>query len=164
MKNIILIVCVVGLLAIGYAFFGQRGTINDSDNDKEEIQVASSKVDLSNQGLDKIPEYAFSKTQIEELDVSNNNLTGAIQAEIRHLKNLKVLKASNNFMTGVPAEIGQLQKLEVLDLSNNQLTGLPHELGNLKNLKTLNLSGNDYSEFDLDIIRQGLPGNINLIL
>ena len=99
----------------------------------------------------------FDRSYLEELDVSGNNLTGALPAEIRKLQKLKILKARNNKMTGVPAEIGQLSKLEILDLSNNQLTGLPYELGNLKNLKTFNLSGNNYSTLDLDRIRKDLP-------
>ena len=125
--------------------------------------ISSKSLDLSGQGLTKIPDYVFNRTDLEELVVSNNRLTGAIQAEIRNLKNLKILRAGNNQMTGVPAEIGQLQNLEVLDLSNNKLTGLPNELANLKNLKTLNLSGNQYSTQDLDFIRRALP-NVNYIL
>ncbi|MBN1462398.1 MAG: leucine-rich repeat domain-containing protein [Paludibacteraceae bacterium] len=74
------------------------------------------------------------------------------------------MNASDNQMTGVPAEIGQLDDLEVLDLSNNELTGLPYELGNLKNLKTLNLSGNNYAKQDLEIIKQGLSSDIEIIL
>jgi Leucine-rich repeat (LRR) protein len=130
---------------------------------KNENQQAGNKLDLSNQGLEKIPEYVFGLKNLEELYVSNNKLTGAIQAEIRYFQNLKILDASNNQMTGVPAEIGQLSHLEVLNLSNNQLTGLPYELGNLQNLKMLNISGNDYSKLDLDIITKKLPQNLNII-
>ena len=114
-------------------------------------------LDLSRQNLSKLQGDVFSQTQLERLDISSNNLTGALPAEIRHLANLKVLNASNNRMTGVPAEIGQLSKLEVLDLSNNQLTGLPQEIANLKNLKVLDLSGNNPSKQDLDVIQKALP-------
>jgi len=120
-------------------------------------------LNLSGQGLKNIPMDIFDRTALESLDISNNQLTGAIPAEIRKLKNLKVLKANNNLMTGVPAEIGQLANLEILDLSNNKLTGLPYELGNLKNLRVLNLAGNKYSELDLGIIRQSLT-QTNFIL
>jgi Leucine-rich repeat (LRR) protein len=102
-------------------------------------------------------------TNLEELNLSNNQLTGAIQSQIGQLKKLKVLKAGNNLMTGVPAEVGQLTNLQVLDLSNNQLTGLPNELGNLKNLQTFNISGNDYSSQDLNGIVQKLPASVNII-
>lgn len=110
-------------------------------------------LDLSGQGLEKVPSDIFKRTNLESLDLSGNNLTGAIPAEIRFLKNLRVLDLSGNQMTGLPAELGQLNRLEVLDVSDNALTGLPLELGNLTQLKTLDLSGNDYSEYDLNLIR-----------
>ena len=130
-----------------------------------ESKVSSDKIiNLSNQGLDSIPSSVFDKTNIEELNVSNNSLTGSIQSQIQQLTKLKVLNASNNLMTGVPAEIGQLKNLEILNLSNNELTGLPNELSNLSNLKVLNLSGNDYSEQDLNIIKTGLSTNVEIII
>ena len=132
---------------------------------KEEQEEAQSgnTLNLSNQNLQKVPDSVFSKTNLEVLNISNNQLTGALQAEIRKLQNLRVLNASNNLMTGVPAEIGQLENLEVLDLSNNRLTGLPNELGNLKNLKTFNISGNNYSEADLNGIIEKLSNTVTII-
>lgn len=127
------------------------------------VVPAGNKLDLSNKGLTSIPGYVFNMTNLQELNVSHNRITGAIQAEIRHLQNLKILNASYNQMTGVPAEIGQLSQLEVLDLSYNQLTGLPYELGNLIKLKTFNLKGNNYATQDLDKIKQGIP-NTNIIV
>lgn len=137
-------------------------TTNKNINTNTTI-ITKNTLDLSGKGLSEIPESTFDKTNLTELNVSNNNLTGAIQAEIRHLQNLQILNASNNKMTGAPAEIGQLQNLRILNLSDNQLTGLPYELGNLKNLQTLNLSGNNYSEYDLNIITKSLPSDINII-
>jgi Leucine-rich repeat (LRR) protein len=121
-------------------------------------------LDLSGQGLDKLPAYVLSRTNLEELNISNNLITGALPSEIGKLTKLKVLNASNNMMTGVPAEIGYLPNLEVLDLSNNKLTGLPNELAQLKKLRILNLSGNAYSTHDLDITRVGLSPDVTIIL
>lgn len=146
----------------------------------------NNKLDLSGQQLKKVPDYIFRLTNLEELNISNNQITGALQAEIGNLKSLKVLDANNNLMTSIPAEIGQLpnlqvfnishnllagipkeigqaQSLQTLDLSNNQLTGLPFEMGILKNLQTLNISGNNYSSSDLDTISGSLPANVNII-
>lgn len=158
MKTIILVVVLI-LIGLSVAFF-----LTDVNNPGNSNPFQGKVLNLSNKGLTSIPSYVFSQVSLEELNVSNNNIGGAIQAEIRHLVNLRVLNASNNLMTGVPAEVGQLQKLEVLDLSNNRLTGLPNELGNLKNLKTLNLSGNQYSQQDLDYIRSKLSPIVNIIL
>lgn len=149
----------------------EANTVIQEEKDKL-VETAKTKLEdiktgvtenLSGKNLTKMPMSTFDQKDIEVLDISNNQLTGALPGEIRFLKNLKVLKANNNLMTGVPAEIGQLSNLEILDLSNNQLTGLPNELANLKNLKTFNISGNNYSEQDLNYIKERLP-NTNFIL
>jgi Leucine-rich repeat (LRR) protein len=132
-------------------------TAKSKNNESKKI------LDLSGQGLTKVSGNVFSQTDLEELNLSDNKLSGALPGEIRHLQGLKVLNVSKNMMTGVPAEIGQLQNLQVLDLSDNQLTGLPNELGNLKKLRILNLSGNKYSQQDLDVILKGLPKEVSII-
>ncbi len=144
------------------------------------------KLDLSGQQLKKVPDYVFELENLKELDISNNQITGNLPAEIGNLKNLQILKANNNLMTGMPAEIGQLpnlqvcnisqnflasvpkeigraQSLQTLDLSNNELIGLPYEIGTLENLQTFNISGNNYSSSDLDIILENLPTSTNII-
>lgn len=125
---------------------------------------ASLKIDLSNQGLIKVPSYIFEKTKAHELDLSNNTLTGSLPAEIHNLSELRILNLSDNQFSGVPAEVGQLRNLEILDLSNNKLTGLPYELGNLTNLKRLNLRGNNYAKADLDLIKKSLPSETQIII
>ena len=136
------------------------------DQAKEVKQLIESKnlisLDLSEQGLTKVPAYVFERTDLQSLDLSNNNLTGALQGEIRFLRNLKTLDLSGNKFSGIPAEVGQLKNLETLDLSNNLLTGLPYELGNLSNLKILDVSGNHYSEADLEVIKKGLSASVTI--
>lgn len=118
----------------------------------------------SNRSLSVLPSELLRDTSVEVLDLSNNNLKGALPAEIRLLKKLRILDVSNNQMTGIPAEIGQLEMLEELDYSNNQLTGLPLELGNLKRIKKINFSGNkELSQFDLSKIRAALPKDVVII-
>lgn len=165
MNKIILVVVVILIVLITaflWKYGGNLSPVNISYNKNTNFQYKN--LDLSSHGLTSIPSYVFNQKNLEELDVSHNSLTGAIQSQIGQLRNLKILNASYNQMTGVPAEVGQLQNLQVLDLSYNQLTGLPNELGNLKNLKTLNLSGNSYSQQDLDYIRSKLPSAVNIIL
>ena len=120
-------------------------------------------IDLSGQGLTQVPQSIFNQSSATVLDVSGNELSGALPAEVRHLSNLRTLDLSDNNFTGVPAEVGQLRDLEVLNLSNNPITGLPQEIGNLKNLQVLDLRGTDYSEADLSVIRQGLSANVEIM-
>lgn len=119
-------------------------------------------LDLSNQGLSKLPMDIFNQTDLTGLNVSGNKLTGALPSQIGNLKKLKTLDASNNQMTGIPAEIGRLTDLEYINYANNGITGLPNEIANLKKLKTINLTGNDYSTYDMSIIKQALP-NLQVI-
>lgn len=159
-------IALIVIVLIGGSVYMANNRISPSENKNPISQIDPGKqteqnifysLDLSNTTLKKVPMDVFSKVSLESLNVSNNQLEGSLQAEIRHLQNLKVLDLSNNNFSGVPAEIGQLQKLEVLNLSNNKITGLPNELGNLSNLKLLDLSGNQYSEADLAVIKKTLP-------
>jgi Leucine-rich repeat (LRR) protein len=97
------------------------------------------------------------------LDLSSRGLAGSLKAEVRQLTELRELNMSNNKLTGIPAEVGQLSKLEVLNLSNNPFTGLPQEIGNLKNLKVLDLRGTQYAKQDLEIIQKNLPSSTQVL-
>ena len=165
-KNMLILILGSLSLLLLVLLFKPASMTQTQEDEKEDFTApkTATKLDLSAQGLQKLPEYVVSQTNLEELDISSNNISGALPAEIRHLQNLKILNASNNQMTGVPAEVGQLRNLEVLDLSNNQLTGLPYELGNLKNLKVLDLSGNNYAEQDLETIKEALPASTQIVL
>ncbi|MFG1691469.1 putative Ig domain-containing protein [Gemmatimonadota bacterium] len=78
------------------------------------------------------------------IDISMNNMTGHITAELGKLSNLTKLSFYSNLLTGpIPAELGNLSKLQDLTLSLNLLSGsLPAELGYLSVLKTLTLESN----------------------
>jgi Leucine-rich repeat (LRR) protein len=148
---------------IGSSNVGMTGGSITADKNQPPLSVVPINIlNLSGQGLEKVPSSVFKMTNLEELDLSNNRLTGALPGEIRFLKNLRKLNVSNNQMTGIPAEIGQLTNLEELDYQNNQITGLPMEIQNLKKLRVFNLAGNNYSELDMAGIKRGLP-NLQVI-
>ena len=166
MGHLVFIALLVVLLlgSGGYALLSgslPKGSGHSSDGPSVST-VLGTRLDLSGKGLAQVPGYVFARADVEVLDLSRNNLSGALPAEVRRLSRLTTLDLSDNHFTGVPAEVGQLAQLEVLDLSNNPITGLPHELGNLKNLRTLDLSGTDYSEYDLAIIRESLGEGVDI--
>ena len=87
---------------------------------------------------------AYGQDQVDELSLSDNNLTGPIPPELGNLTNLTWLGLGNNSLTGpIPAELGNLTNLTWLELGTNGLTGpIPPELGNLTNLTLLGLWNN----------------------
>ena len=119
-------------------------------------------LDYSSQGLTTFPKEILTATKTTSLSLTNNQLGGALPAEIKQLTQLENLDVSNNKMTGIPAEIGQLSNLKILNYANNQITGLPLELGNLTGLQVLDLSGNpNLSQHDLSLVKAKLP-NTNI--
>ncbi|XP_048439372.1 receptor-like protein 33 [Pyrus x bretschneideri] len=78
------------------------------------------------------------------IDISCNNFSGPIPAEVGELKSLYGLNLSSNALTGtIPPSLGNLRQLESLDLSNNSLSGqIPVEFGVLTFLSFLDVSNN----------------------
>ena len=83
--------------------------------------------------------------RVVRLRLNENNLTGAIPAELGNLTDLRELRMWFNDLTGqLPPELGNLADLVVLNLGTNDLTGpIPPELGNLADLVVLSLGSND---------------------
>ena len=86
---------------------------------------------------------------MNRLDLSDNQLTGPIPAELRKLgvnslNELQILLDNNQITGPVPPELGNLTDLEILEINDNRLTGqLPYEFTNLGILDTLYFNGND---------------------
>ena len=85
--------------------------------------------------------------RVTHLDLSDNQLTGGLPAELGSLTNLTHLDLPYNQLTGgIPAELGNLSNLTELFLNSNQLTGgIPAELGSLAGLGVLFLGGNGFT-------------------
>ena len=79
--------------------------------------------------------------RVVALELSGNNLSGALPSEIGDLKVLRELDLNGNRLTGpIPPRLGRLSNLSGLDIGSNQLTGpIPPELGNLSDLSRLRL-------------------------
>ena len=158
-KVIVLLIGVAIIAAGGsYLLFSDNDKSSDTQSGRSTSTPASAQADYSGKGLTKFPKEVLDQTNLVILDISDNNLTGALPAEIRHLTKLEELNVSNNKMTGIPAEVGQLSKLKTLNYANNQITGLPQELGNLTQLEVLDLRDNPkISQYDLSLISPKLP-------
>ncbi|XP_062096106.1 probable leucine-rich repeat receptor-like serine/threonine-protein kinase At3g14840 isoform X1 [Humulus lupulus] len=91
------------------------------------------------------PEWA--STNLQRLDISVNNLSGPIPAELGNITNLTYLDMESNlFSETIPSELGKLVNLYHLNLNANNLTGqFPLSLTNLSELWTLRISSNYFT-------------------
>ena len=135
----IIVIIVLALFGGGY-LIGQK-TNNDIRKENTFADTSSKKsdnqnnfdskgeaLDLSGQGLTKAPSYIFNITSLKSLNLSSNQLEGALQAEIRHLSHLQILDLSDNKFTGVPAEVGQLKNLLVSSNIKSEFMPIKEEL------------------------------------
>uniref|UniRef100_A0A8I6XLE4 non-specific serine/threonine protein kinase n=1 Tax=Hordeum vulgare subsp. vulgare TaxID=112509 RepID=A0A8I6XLE4_HORVV len=78
------------------------------------------------------------------LELSHNELTGSIPANIKLLKELHALLLHDNQIRGsIPPVLANLTKLRLLMLHENQVSGeIPRQIGEMGNLVSLNLSNN----------------------
>jgi len=131
------------LAADGFALPGTECSWFGIACDASEDHVIS--INLSyNQLTGGIPAELANLVSLQVLSLSGNQLTGSIPAEIGNLNNLRYLYLYDNQLTGpIPAELGSLTNLQWLWANNNQLEGtIPVEIGNLENLQYLNVSSN----------------------
>jgi len=108
-------------------------------------------LDLSNQGITKLPPEIGQLQALQKLHLSHNHLS-QLPSEIGQLQTLEQLDLWNNQLNQLPPEIGQLQTLQALYLYNNRhLSRLPPQIGQLQTLKTLHLYNNQLSHLPPEI-------------
>ena len=98
----------------------------------------------SNELTGAIPPELDNLTMMENFAVGGNQLSGEIPAWPANFKNLRELHLPSNRFTGpVPRWVGQLPLSRLL-IGNNRLSGeIPSELRNLSNLQSFWLGGNE---------------------
>ncbi|KAG0595427.1 hypothetical protein M758_UG165900 [Ceratodon purpureus] len=99
----------------------------------------------NNQVTGAFPYLLINIPSLISIKLNNNKLDGTLNGQVfSKLGNLSTLDLSNNEFTGsIPTEVGDLTSLQFLYLQNNKLTGpLPASLANLPVLDTLDVSNN----------------------
>ncbi len=139
-----------------------------SEENKENLKSVTS-LDLRGKQISSLPRGLFQNLQnLEELNLSENQILSFNKEDFDDLKNLKKLDLSRNQIDHL-AEGGPkaLANLTELDLSTNQIRSLGKEfISMLKKLETLNLSNNkirdlpkDKFENPLQLLNLNLSGN-----
>ncbi|KAF6171230.1 hypothetical protein GIB67_036898 [Kingdonia uniflora] len=101
----------------------------------------------------ELPEFLQSvQSPIFELDLSSNNLTGALPNWLGDLTSLSLLNLSRNFLaSNLPNSLAQLKDLGVLDLHSNRLTGP------IDHIFTMQKSSLKYVDLSHNKLTGGLP-------
>lgn len=105
-------------------------------------------VDLSYNNLaGALPNSIGGLEGLLHLFLAGNAINGSLPVEVCSLPELINLHLFSNQLIGsIPPEIGNLKKLQELRLSINQMSGsIPQTIGRLKDLRTLDLTNNGFS-------------------
>ena len=131
------------LTGLGLVTNELKGTLPPEISHAKEIQTIFL-FENSLQGTIPI-QYFTEMTNLGNVDLSKNALSGSIPTEIGLLSDLFYLDVHNNLFTGsIPTELGKLKLLNTVWLKNNNFKGtVPTELAQIKNLQNLYLTGND---------------------
>ncbi|VVA36216.1 PREDICTED: probable [Prunus dulcis] len=93
-----------------------------------------------------LPSIFTNNCSLVVLDLSENDISGGVPAEISKCQRLVILNLwGNNFTGSIPSEIGRISSLQALFLGNNSFYRvIPETLLDLTNLTFLDLSRNNF--------------------
>ncbi|XP_062308506.1 volume-regulated anion channel subunit LRRC8C-like [Osmerus eperlanus] len=94
--------------------------------------------------LERIPHAIFSLTNLQELDLKENNIRSIEEIiSFQHLRKLTCLKLWHNSIAYIPEHVKKLGSLERLYFSHNKIEILPSHLFLCNKLRHLDMSNND---------------------
>jgi Leucine-rich repeat (LRR) protein len=111
------------------------------------------------QSLDDVTS-CLSAPNLQQLDVSNNRLSGTLPPLREFFPGLLLLIASDNGITEVPAE--SLQGLKTVNLSNNDIGRLDPHIGlHIGTLTSLDVDGNKFRVPNHAVLKKGTDAVLN---
>ncbi|XP_018416331.1 PREDICTED: volume-regulated anion channel subunit LRRC8E-like [Nanorana parkeri] len=102
--------------------------------------------------LGRIPHAVFSLTNLQVLDLKDNNLHTIEEIiSLQHCRKLSVLRLWHNHIAYIPEHIRKLKVLEELCLNRNKILVLPPQLFLCTKLRHLDLSHNEIRELPPEV-------------
>jgi internalin A len=137
---------------------------------KEALEYNLQRLDLSDCGLNEIPEQVFNLKGLVYLNLSSDsnsdevfrNKIEVLPSRLTELKNLKTLDVGNNNITSISPKLG-LIKLKTINLSNNKIEMIPFEIAKINTLNTLDITKNPLQNIPPEIALRGLGPILNFI-
>ncbi|MCB0401199.1 MAG: leucine-rich repeat domain-containing protein [Flavobacteriales bacterium] len=116
-------------------------------------------LNLSQQGLVKLPEGIYSLSNLKSIDLGNNPLLNVSQCldSLKRFPYLETIKLNGLQLKYIPFELLHLTQLKYLFLERNEIETIPEGIRELDQLKGLYLSDND-----IDYIQPGFMHMPNL--
>ncbi len=121
----------------------------------------ATELNLSRQGLEKLPTEIGRLTQLTSLDLRNNQLS-ELPETLTALTQLTSLHLYGNQLSELPESLSRLTQLTSLYLADNQLSELPESLGQLSQLTSLNLRNNQLTDLPKSVTRLTQLTELNL--
>jgi len=101
------------------------------------------KLNLYGCAFTEIPKELVLFTNLEELDLTGNDMSTSGFNLLKNIKTLKSLKLKECNLSKFPLAIMYLPNLETLDLWNNKISNIPDELYSITSLKNLIIGNNN---------------------
>nr|GMD11324.1 leucine-rich repeat receptor-like serine/threonine-protein kinase BAM3 [Ipomoea batatas] len=124
-----------------------NGSIPDGFLYLPQLNLVELQNNLLSGTLSENTNFSSKPAYLGRLNLSNNQLSGALPFSLSNFTSLQILLLSGNTFSGpIPPSIGELQQALKIDLSENSLSGeIPIEIGNCIHLTYLDLSQNNLS-------------------
>ncbi|MDR0412133.1 MAG: AAA family ATPase [Treponema sp.] len=119
-------------------------------------------LNISMNKLEEIPSFIMTFSSLEALDASSNRLKKLPDA-VTTLLFLKKLKINDNDLTELPENIDKLAMLETLDVSRNKLVKLPESVKNLRALKRFDFILNKLAEVPSSVRKFTTHQKVNIL-
>jgi Leucine-rich repeat (LRR) protein len=105
---------------------------------------------LVNNSIRQIPCFIKKMDSLSEINLNYNQIK-LNNADVRRLKNVRVILLADNGLKSLPENIDQLAAVRRLNLSKNQLSVLPASFAMLDSLKSVIFYENNFSIFPLEV-------------